>query len=92
MLELGFSTNLAALPMVFSKILSMSGSVVTSGSACGAGGAGGAGGTCAEGIAVAVTDIEGCAGMGVADGVGFRGRSFFTLSMSGCMGTPAFID
>ena len=57
MFEFGFSTNLAALPRVFSRILSMSGSVVTSGSACRAGGAGGAGGTCTGGIAVAVTEL-----------------------------------
>ena len=87
-----FSTNLAALPRVFSRMLSMSGSVVTSGSAGGAGGAGGAGETCAEGVAVADIGFEGFAVTDVADGVGFRGRSFFTLSISGCLGVPMVDD
>ena len=63
----------------------MSGSVVTSGSA------GGAGEICAEACAeeVAVTDIgfKGFAATDVAGSVGLRGRSFFTLSISGCLGT-----
>ena len=64
----------------------MSGSVVTSGSA------GGAGETCAEGVAVADIGFEGFAVTDVADGVGFRGRSFFTLSISGCLGVPMVDD
>ena len=64
----------------------MSGSVVTSGSA------GGAGETCVEEVAVADIGFEGFVTADVAGGVGFRGRSFFTLSISGCLGTPMVDD
>ena len=70
----------------------MSGSVVTSGCAGSSDVAGGAGGACVEEIAAVVSDVVGFAGMEVAVSIGLRGRSFFTLSMSGCMGTPALVD